>query len=99
MNFTVGLVSALFAFGFSLVRTIWAYKADLLSGILFFTVAMSGAASMVALFVGGMTAVAVGGVYVAAQSGQARLGNNRAHARVRHGGQSYGARYDAPHYD
>jgi len=100
MNFTVGLVSALVAFGFSLVRTIWAYKTDLVSGFLFFFIAMSGASAMVALFVGGMTAVAVGGVYAVAQSGQARLGDNRrAHARVRHAGGHYGSRYDAPHYD
>jgi len=74
MNFTVGLISALFSFCFSLVGMIWEYKANLASGIGFFVVAMSGASAMVALFIGGMYGTAVGGVYlVAKQAQQARL--------------------------
>ncbi|KAL1525070.1 hypothetical protein AB1Y20_019943 [Prymnesium parvum] len=64
MNFTVGLLSALVSFGFSLVGMIWEYKTSLFGGLLFFTVAFSAAASMVAAFIGGMVASAVGGVYL-----------------------------------
>jgi len=87
MNFTVGLVSALVSFGFSLVGIIWAYKTSLVSGILFFTVAFSAASAMVAFFVGGMCATAVGGVYMVAQSSAARLEDRRRNAgaqRVRY---------------
>merc|ERR1712146_432126 len=79
MNFTVGLISALFSFMFSLVSMIWEYKASYLSGILFFAVAMSGASAMVATFVGGMYATAAGGVYMAIQSASrnARLEGGR----------------------
>jgi len=74
MNFTIGLVSALFSFGFALVSMIWEYKTSLLSGILFFVVAMSAASAMVAAFIGGMYATAAGGVYVLAkQARNARL--------------------------
>ena len=84
MNFTIGLFSALVSFAFSLVSMLWAYKASYLSGLLFFAVAMSGATAMVGLFVGGMYATAVGGVYVLAKSaGNARL----------EGGRGGGARY------
>ena len=41
MNFTIGLVTALFSFGFSLVSMIWEYKTSLIGGILFFVVAFS----------------------------------------------------------
>merc|ERR1719152_636165 len=68
MNFTIGLVSALFSFMFSLVSMIWEYKTSYLSGILFFAVAMSAASAMVATFVGGMYATAAGGVYMLIQS-------------------------------
>jgi len=85
MNFTVGLISALVCFAFSLVRLIWEYKTNMLSGLLFFFVAMSGASAMVALFVGGMVATAVGGVYAVAQSQSgARLEGRGAAPRVRH---------------
>ena len=78
MNFTIGLFSALVSFAFSLVSMLWAYKASYLSGLLFFAVAMSGATAMVGLFVGGMYATAVGGVYVLAKSaGNARLEGGR----------------------
>ena len=73
MNFTIGLLSALFSFMVSLVYMIWEYKTSYLSGLLFFAVAMSGASAMVATFIGGMYAVAAGGVYTAIQSaGNAR---------------------------
>ncbi|EOD32910.1 hypothetical protein EMIHUDRAFT_230311 [Emiliania huxleyi CCMP1516] len=74
MNFTVGFVSALVAFLFSLVKVLWAYKTGLLSGALFFFIAATGASAMVALVVGGMYTTAVGGVYLVAQNAaQARL--------------------------
>lgn len=74
MNFTVGLISALISFCFSLIGMIWEYKASLASGIGFFVVAMSGASAMVALFIGGMYGTAVGGVYLVAKQAQnARL--------------------------
>jgi len=96
MNFTVGLVSALFSFGFSLVSMIWEYKASYASGLLFFFVAMSGASAMVATFIGGMYGTAVGGVYMIAQSqsNNARLrgGGEAQRARVRH--QAQYAHYD-----
>ena len=62
MNFTVGFVSALVAFLFSLDKVLWAYKTGLLSGALFFFIAATGASAMVALVVGGMYTTAVGGV-------------------------------------
>merc|ERR1719164_143363 len=68
MNFTIGLVSALFSFMFSLISMIWEYKASYLSGLLFFLVAMSGASAMVVTFVGGMYGAAAGGVYALIQS-------------------------------
>ena len=74
MNFTVGLMSALVSFCFSLVSMIWEYKTSLASGAAFFFVAMSGASAMVALFIGGMYGTAVGGVFVLAKQAQnARL--------------------------
>merc|ERR1719311_941928 len=69
MNFTIGLVSALFSFMFSLISMIWEYKASYLSGLLFFLVAMSGASAMVVTFVGGMYGTAAGGVYALIQGG------------------------------
>merc|ERR1719378_752434 len=80
MNFTIGLVSALFTFSFTLISMIWEYKASYLSGLLFFLVAMSGASAMVATFVGGMYATAAGGVYMIIQSSSraARLEGGRA---------------------
>eukprot|EP00310_Coccolithus_braarudii_P026018 CAMPEP_0183337490 /NCGR_PEP_ID=MMETSP0164_2-20130417/5110_1 /TAXON_ID=221442 /ORGANISM="Coccolithus pelagicus ssp braarudi, Strain PLY182g" /LENGTH=285 /DNA_ID=CAMNT_0025507183 /DNA_START=25 /DNA_END=882 /DNA_ORIENTATION=- len=86
LNFTVGLCSALFMFIFTLLGLIWEYKTSLLSGTIFFVVALTGASSMVALFVGGMYATAVGGVYLAAQSHAARLEGRGAapRQRVRH---------------
>jgi|TARA_B100000524_G_scaffold281392_1_gene157516 hypothetical protein len=84
MNFTVGLVSALVSFGFSLVQLLWVYKTSWLSGALFFFVAMSGASAMVAAFCGGMYATAAGGVYVIArQAHLARLEGRAQHQRVR----------------
>jgi len=62
---------------YSLISIIWTYKTSLVSGALFFFVAISGASAMVALFVGGMFATAVGGVYLVAQSSHARLENGR----------------------
>lgn len=74
MNFTIGLVSALFSFAFSLVGMLWEYKVSYLSGALFFAVAMSGASAMVFTFVGGMYATAVGGVmYVTRAAQNARI--------------------------
>ena len=74
MNFTVGLISALVSFFFSLLSMLWEYKASYASGIAFFVVAMSGASAMVALFIGGMYGTAVGGVYILAKNAQqARL--------------------------
>ena len=70
MNFTVGLISALFSFCFALVSVIWEYKASYLSGLVFFLVAMTGASAMVATFVGGMYATAAGGVYMAIKTAQ-----------------------------
>ena len=79
MNFTVGLISALFSFMFSLVSMIWEYKASYLSGLLFFAVCMSGASAMVVTFVGGMYGTAAGGVYVLLQNAKhARLEGGRA---------------------
>ena len=43
MNFTIGLVSALISFTFSLFSMIWAYKASYLSGLVFFAIAFTGA--------------------------------------------------------
>jgi len=97
MNFTVGLISALVSFGFSLVSMIWEYKASLAGGLLFFVVAFSAASSMVAAFIGGMYATAAGGVYVLAkQARNARLegrGGGQPRRNLRHGG---GGGY---HYD
>jgi len=85
MNFTVGLVSALFSFMFSLISMLWEYKTSYLSGILFFAVAMSGASAMVATFVGGMYATAAGGVYMLIQSAErARLEGGGAPRQPRH---------------
>lgn len=89
MNFTIGLVTALISFTFSLVGLLWTYKVGLLSGIAFFTIAFTAASSMVALFIGGMYGAAVGGVYVVAQQArQARLeggrGQNPRYVRHRH---------------
>jgi len=99
MNFTIGLLSALFSFGMSLVSMIWEYKAGYLSGLLFFLVAMSGASAMVATFIGGMYGTAVGGVLAIAQSAQnnARLRGNEQHRRpqMRHVPQ----RAHYAHYD
>ena len=67
-QFSIGLISALFSFGFTLVSMIWEYKVGYISGLLFFLVAMSGASAMVATFIGGMASVAVGGVYAVAKS-------------------------------
>lgn len=79
MNFTIGFVSALVAFTFSLLKLLWVYKTGLLSGALFFAVAMTGASAMVALVVGGMYTTAVGGVYLVARSAlQARLEGGQA---------------------
>merc|ERR1719324_1560089 len=85
MNFTIGLVSALFSFMFTLVSMIWEYKASYLSGLLFFLVAMSGASAMVATFIGGMYATAAGGVYALIQSSSrnARLEGGRAARQAR----------------
>jgi len=98
MNFTVGLISALFSFMFALVSMIWEYKASYLSGILFFAVAMSGASAMVATFIGGMYATAAGGVYmvIKSSSNAARLegGGARERARMR-----YEQRRHYQHYD
>jgi len=79
LNFTIGLLSALVSFAFSLASMLWEYKTSYLSGFLFFAVAMSGASAMVATFIGGMTAVAVGGVYTVLQaaSNNARLEGRR----------------------
>jgi len=113
MNFTVGLISALFSFMFSLVSMIWEFKASYLSGLVFFLVAMSGASAMVATFIGGMYATAAGGVYALIQSSNnaARLEGRgaRQHARVRHqydqqqqqqyGGEQYERRPRYEHYD
>lgn len=89
MQFSIGLISALFSFGFALFSMIWEYKVGYLSGLLFFLAAMSGATAMVATFIGGMTSVAVGGVYAVAKSASnnARLRDNerrRAPQYVRH---------------
>jgi len=91
MNFTIGLMSALFSFGFALVSMIWEYKTSFLSGAIFFVVAMSAASAMVAAFIGGMYATAAGGVYVLAkQARHARLegrsgrGQPRQHVRYHH---------------
>lgn len=86
MNFTIGFVSALVSFCFSLLSLLWAYKTGLLSGTLFFAVAMSGASAMVALVLGGMYTTAVGGVYLAARNAQlARLqGRGDGQQYVRH---------------
>ena len=92
MNFTIGLISALFSFCFSLVSMLWEYKTSYLSGLLFFLVAMSGASAMVATFIGGMYTVAVGGVYVVLQSNA-----NNPRLQGRRQNQVLGARYE--HYD
>lgn len=94
MNFTIGLISALISFGFSLVAMIWEYKTSLLGGILFFVVAMSAASSMVAGFIGGMYATAAGGVYmIAKQARNARLegrgGAQQQRQYVRHQPRGY----------
>lgn len=74
MNFTIGLVSALFSFCFSLIAMLWEYKVSYLSGAVFFAVAMSGASAMVFTFVGGMYGTAVAGImFVAKQAANARL--------------------------
>ena len=83
MNFTIGLFSALVSFAFSLVSMLWAYKASYLSGLLFFAVAMSGATAMVGLFVGGMYATAVGGVYVPRRRAPATRASRAAAAAAR----------------
>lgn len=88
MNFSIGLLSALFSFAFSLVSMLWEYKVGYISGFIFFLVAMSGASAMVATFIGGMTSVAVGGVYAIAQSASnnARLrgGDERRRPQMRY---------------
>merc|ERR1719152_469640 len=98
MNFTIGLVSALFSFMFSLVSMIWEYKTSYLSGILFFAVAMSAASAMVATFVGGMYATAAGGVYMLIQNAErARLegrGGPRQPQRMRYEQRGRYAHYD-----
>jgi len=84
MNFTVGFISALVSFFFSLLSLLWVYKVGIASGALFFFVAMTGASAMVALVVGGMYTTAVGGVYLVARSAhQARL-QGGAGGRPRH---------------
>merc|ERR1719152_387109 len=80
MNFTVGLVSALFSFMFSLVSMLWEYKVSYLSGFLFFAVAMTGASAMVATFIGGMYATAA-----APRSARATWPHAKVHATVRGG--------------
>lgn len=104
MNITVGLVAALISFAFSLFSLIWTYKTSLVSGILFFAVAISGASAMVAAVIGGMTATVVGGVYVVGKSAaNARLEGGRrgtrrpAHVRYEERGPRYS--YEAPHVD
>merc|ERR1719231_1944803 len=98
MNFTIGLLSALVSFGFSLVSMLWEYKASYLSGFLFFAVAMSGASAMVATFIGGMYATAAGGVYMLIQSAakHERLEGGRERARQR---MRYEQRGGYAHYD
>jgi len=92
MNFTVGLLSALVSFCFSLLAMIWEYKASLASGVAFFAVAMSGASAMIAFFIGGMYTTAVGGVYLVAKQAQ--------NARLEGGRGGGGPRYvrNRPHY-
>ena len=101
MNFTVGLISALISFMFSLISMIWEYKASYLSGLLFFAIAMTGASAMVATFVGGMYATAAGGVYALIQGAHARRledgGAARRQQRMRYQERAYQARYE--HYD
>jgi len=94
MNFTVGLISALFTFMFSLVSMLWEYKVSYLSGILFFGVAMTGASAMVATFIGGMYATAAGGLYMAIQAS-----NNNARLEGGRGARRQHVRYNAPRYD
>lgn len=85
MNFTIGLISALFSFMFSLIAMLWEYKTSMLSGALFFVVAMSAASAMVATFIGGMYGAAVGGVYAIAQgASNARLEGGRGQQRPQH---------------
>jgi len=98
MNFTVGLIAALFSFTFTLISMLWEYKVSYLSGLLFFLVAMSGASAMVATFIGGMYATAAGGLYavIKASNDNARLEGGR-------GGRRQQVRYDQrqhyEHYD
>jgi len=101
MNFTIGLIAALFQFTFALISLLWEYKVSYLSGILFFLVAMSGASAMVATFIGGMYATAAGGLYAVLQASNenARLGGGR-------GGRPQQVRYaqrahyaQRPHYE
>merc|ERR1719217_2003172 len=111
MNFTVGLISALFSFMFSLISMIWEYKASYLSGLLCFLVAMSGASAMVATFVGGMYATAAGGVYMLIQSSarharleggreqrQARMRYHQSGGQPQYGGQPRGFNRDDARY-
>eukprot|EP00967_Tisochrysis_lutea_P101898 scaffold153147_cov31-Tisochrysis_lutea.AAC.1 len=84
MNFTVGFASALVSFTFSLVYLIWEYKTGLLSGVVFFAIAITGASAVVAVVISGMYSTAVGGVYLIARSAQQARLQDRAERQPRY---------------
>lgn len=64
INFTLGLLGALFYFVFSLASMVWSYEAGPLSGAAFYVLALLGGTSMVATYLMGLYGMAAGGVYV-----------------------------------
>jgi hypothetical protein len=94
MNFTVGLVSALVSFTFSLFSMLWTYKASYLSGLVFFAIAFTGASAMVVAFIGTMYATAVGGVYMIAQNANNARLQGRGQQQRRYVRQQHYEHYD-----
>jgi hypothetical protein len=64
INFALGLCGALFYFVFSLGSMIWTFSPSMLSGLLFYAVALLGATSVVATYLAGVFGLGAGGVYV-----------------------------------
>ncbi|KAL3674231.1 hypothetical protein V7S43_000189 [Phytophthora oleae] len=64
MNFTTGLLGALFYFFFSLVNMVYSYQPDPLSATAFIVLGFIGAASVVASYLFAIYAMVASGVYV-----------------------------------
>jgi len=96
-NFTVGMLSAVTFFIFSLPGLIWSYSASVWSGLLFFAVASVSAAAVTATYLGALYGAAGGAVYASLRvaSNQARLQEARRERAAQLGGGGQGRRQHA----